>query len=216
MTNTSYVPARSMRSSVVVGLCIREKQSAYCRKPFRCSKVHRQLTLRRWRTQDGNGYVATGIAQAATRATESRTVRQWRAVSHTAQTAGRRWMEVVRMPERDMQSADACNKNDKIKTNFAKIFVCGSAEKPYYNILYFDPEDKKYHVGFGSFYLAYVFKWLSEEFEIEDALTIDAVSVVRCKDCKHRTEYGNCGHPRQKGVLPSAYPFDFCNYGEAE
>ena len=42
----------------------------------------------------------------------------------------------------------------------------------------------------------------------------DVVEVVRCKDCKHRTEYGNCGHPRQKGVLPSAYPFDFCSYGE--
>ena len=44
----------------------------------------------------------------------------------------------------------------------------------------------------------------------------DVVEVVRCKDCKHRTEYGNCGHPRQKGVLPSVYPFDFCSYGEAE
>lgn len=44
----------------------------------------------------------------------------------------------------------------------------------------------------------------------------DVVPVVRCKECKHRTEYGNCGHPRQKGVLPSAYPFDFCSYGEAE
>ena len=44
--------------------------------------------------------------------------------------------------------------------------------------------------------------------------TVDAVPVVRCKDCKHRTEYGNCGHPRQKGVLPSAYPFDFCSYGD--
>ena len=52
--------------------------------------------------------------------------------------------------------------------------------------------------------------------EIEDAPTVDAVPVVRCKDCKHRTKYGNCGHPRQKGVLPSAYPFDFCSYGEAE
>lgn len=45
---------------------------------------------------------------------------------------------------------------------------------------------------------------------------VDAVPVVRCKGCKHRTEYGNCGHPRQKGVLPAAYPFDFCNYGEAK
>ena len=44
----------------------------------------------------------------------------------------------------------------------------------------------------------------------------DVVPVVRCKDCKHRTEFGNCGHPRQKGVLPSEYPLDFCSYGEAE
>ena len=42
----------------------------------------------------------------------------------------------------------------------------------------------------------------------------DVVEVVRFKDWKHRTEYGHCGHPRQKGVLPSAYPFDFCSYGE--
>lgn len=52
--------------------------------------------------------------------------------------------------------------------------------------------------------------------DIVRAPAADVVEVVRCKDCKHRTEYGNCGHPRQKGVLPSAYPFDFCNYGEAE
>ena len=52
--------------------------------------------------------------------------------------------------------------------------------------------------------------------EIRKLPAADVVEVVRCKDCKHRTEYGNCGHPRQKGVLPSAYPFDFCNYGEVE
>ena len=51
---------------------------------------------------------------------------------------------------------------------------------------------------------------------IREMPAADVAQVVRCKDCKHRTEYGNCGHPRQKGVLPSAYPFDFCNYGEAE
>ena len=96
------------------------------------------------------------------------------------------------MLERDMQSADACNKKDKIKTNFAKIFVSGSDEKPYYNILYFDPVDKNYHVGFGSFYLPYVFKWLSEEFEIEDGLTVDAVPVVRCKDCIRRYDTDEC------------------------
>ena len=52
--------------------------------------------------------------------------------------------------------------------------------------------------------------------EIRKLPAADVAEVVRCKDCKHRTEFGNCGHPRQKGVLPSAYPFDFCNYGEAE
>lgn len=24
----------------------------------------------------------------------------------------------------------------------------------------------------------------------------DVAEMVRCKGCKHRTEYGNCGHPR--------------------
>lgn len=42
----------------------------------------------------------------------------------------------------------------------------------------------------------------------------DVAEVVRCKDCKHRTESGNCGHPRHHGILPSAYPYDFYNYGE--
>ena len=42
----------------------------------------------------------------------------------------------------------------------------------------------------------------------------DVAEVVRCKGCKHRTESGNCGHPRHHGILPSAYPYDFCSYGE--
>lgn len=49
---------------------------------------------------------------------------------------------------------------------------------------------------------------------ISDMPAADVAPVVRCRDCKHRTEYGNCGHPRQKGVLPSAYPYDFCSYGD--
>ena len=133
-----------------------------------------------------------------------------------ADYVARRWMEVVRMLERDMQSADAYNKKDKIKTNFAKIFVSGSAEKPYYNILYFDPVDKNYHVGFGSFYLPYVFKWLSEEFEIEDELTVDAVPVVRCKDCKHklRTVANGVVICREKHGMVQPSLDDFCSYGE--
>ena len=44
--------------------------------------------------------------------------------------------------------------------------------------------------------------------------TVDAVIVTRCKDCKYRTEFGNCGHLRQHGILLVAYPYDFCSYGE--
>lgn len=50
--------------------------------------------------------------------------------------------------------------------------------------------------------------------EIREMPAADVAEVVRCKDCKHRTESGNCGHPRHHGILPSAYPYDFCNYGE--
>lgn len=46
----------------------------------------------------------------------------------------------------------------------------------------------------------------------EDAA--DVAPVVHCKDCAHRTEMGNCGHPRYHGILPPAYPYDFCSYGE--
>lgn len=47
----------------------------------------------------------------------------------------------------------------------------------------------------------------------DDCPLPDAVPVVRCKDCTHRTEMGNCGHPRHHGILPTAYPYDFCSYG---
>lgn len=49
------------------------------------------------------------------------------------------------------------------------------------------------------------------EYLKEDAANV--ALVVRCKDCAHRTEMGNCGHPRHHGILPSAYPYDFCSYG---
>ncbi len=76
----------------------------------------------------------------------------------------------------DLISRSECEKT-KIKTHFAKIIVGGTAEKPYYEILYFDPDDKEYHIGFGSFSLAYVFQWLSEEFEIVDTPAVETEPV---------------------------------------
>lgn len=55
----------------------------------------------------------------------------------------------------------------KIKTNFARIVVGGSREKPCYAIMYFDPEKKELCEGFGSYNLDFVFKWPKEEFEIQ-------------------------------------------------
>lgn len=48
---------------------------------------------------------------------------------------------------------------------------------------------------------------------IENAPAIDAVPVVRCKDCRHITFsdcYGECG----KGYLGIVQPNDFCSRGE--
>lgn len=75
----------------------------------------------------------------------------------------------------NVANADGCE-NTKIRTHFAKIFVGGTAETPCYNIMYFDPMDREYHIGFSSFTLEYVFKWLAEEFEIiDEPPTVDAV-----------------------------------------
>ena len=50
--------------------------------------------------------------------------------------------------------------------------------------------------------------------EVECFQSAGVAPVTWCKDCKYRTEFGNCGHPRQHGILPTAYPYDFCSYGE--
>ena len=81
------------------------------------------------------------------------------------------------MAEKEMQSADVYPRKNKIKTNFAKIFVSGTPDRPYFNILYFDPADQDYHVGFSSYCLEYVFKRLSEEFEIESFPAADVAPV---------------------------------------
>lgn len=78
-----------------------------------------------------------------------------------------------------MIKANICGNSAKIKTPFAKIFVSGTVDKPYYEILYLDTSDGTCHIGFGSYYVEYVFKWLSEEFEIiETEPSADVALVV--------------------------------------
>lgn len=54
----------------------------------------------------------------------------------------------------------------KIKTNFAKVIVDIIDNAPYYNILYFDPRDGQYHIGYGSYTMENTFGWLRENFEL--------------------------------------------------
>ena len=67
--------------------------------------------------------------------------------------------------EEAMMSTDSQQK-EKIKTPFAKVIVDGRGANSYFSILYFDPTDKDFHIGYSSYYLDYVFNWLDEEFEI--------------------------------------------------
>ena len=55
--------------------------------------------------------------------------------------------------------------------------------------------------------------WMSE---IEDFPTVDAVEVVRCKDCKNYDDKGYCWFwDYETGMSPNEVDADdFCSYGE--
>lgn len=130
------------------------------------------------------------------------------------------------MAEKAMQSIDVCTHKNKIKTNFAKIFVSGTPVKPYFNILYFDSEGQDYRVGFGSYCLEYVFKWLSEEFEIENAPAADVAPVVHgqwkllrkgdwtsvfvCSVCGRRETIVESESYNSQLKMPRKYPYCHC------
>lgn len=53
--------------------------------------------------------------------------------------------------------------------------------------------------------------------EVHYAPTIDAVPVVRCKDCKHYDQRGYCDSEHwedAEGWSKAIEPDDFCSYGE--
>ena len=70
------------------------------------------------------------------------------------------------MTREEAMMENGSQRHEKIKTPFAKMIVGGKREKPCFSILYFDPADKDFHIGYSSYYLDYVFNWLNEEFEI--------------------------------------------------
>lgn len=54
----------------------------------------------------------------------------------------------------------------KIKAIDPKIVVNGNVDKPYYSIEYYDTSDNKWHIGYGSYELKNVIKWLKTDFDI--------------------------------------------------
>ena len=70
------------------------------------------------------------------------------------------------MTREEVMTTTDDKQKEKIKTPFAKVIVEGRGANSYFSILYFDPADKDFHIGYGSYCLDYVFNWLNEEFEI--------------------------------------------------
>lgn len=55
---------------------------------------------------------------------------------------------------------------EKIPVSEIEIIVAGTKEKPLYHIKYFDLRDGKYHIGFSSYCLDYVYAWKDECFRL--------------------------------------------------
>ena len=70
----------------------------------------------------------------------------------------------------------------KIKTHHARIVVDGTAEKPYYSIEWYDPTKNEYFLGYSSYYIDYVFKWLEECFEIVETPKTNAQKIRAMSD----------------------------------
>ena len=54
-----------------------------------------------------------------------------------------------------------------------------------------------------------------DAFQIANAPTVDAVEVIRCRDCNHcDPENYHCDHPMSTAAPLRRKPDDFCSYGK--
>lgn len=97
---------------------------------------------------------------------------------YAATRSGRRYREMAENIN-NLTSAEIGAQVEKIKTHFAQIVVGGSRRKPYYHILFFNPADGEFHVGWSSYKLKYVRRWLRENFEIVDGASVYDMSPVK-------------------------------------
>nr|DAV38759.1 MAG TPA: hypothetical protein [Caudoviricetes sp.] len=66
----------------------------------------------------------------------------------------------------DKEETTMVAEQDKIKVDKIDILVHGTADKPYYVIVYHEIGKDYSNEGFGSYYLKNVFTWKDEYFEI--------------------------------------------------
>jgi len=74
------------------------------------------------------------------------------------------------------------SKDVKIKVTSADVIVRMIADKPYYEIKYHKIGCNKYHTGFGSYNLDYVFEWLQECFEIVEKDNVTLLEMARYQE----------------------------------
>ena len=82
----------------------------------------------------------------------------------------------------EVQTMDSVNVNKNVNklavTEKPEIIVCGTVDKPYFEIKYHEVGKPDVNVGFGSYNIENVFKWLENEFvvvEVEERKTPDVV-----------------------------------------
>ena len=90
---------------------------------------------------------------------------------------------------------------EMIKTCFAQIIVNNSEDKPYYSIMYW--ENGAMNIGFSSYNLDYVRRWLNEEFEVKRNVDVTLVKRAHwfeldgmqiCSNCSGGKASVQCKH----------------------
>lgn len=79
------------------------------------------------------------------------------------------------IPLYEEEAFDCCNFKPKsrfveLPFDFCKIIVTGTADNPYYQLLYYNNKVKDWSIGYSSYDLANVFRWKQELEEAENAL----------------------------------------------
>lgn len=70
----------------------------------------------------------------------------------------------------------------KKKVLSADIIVTGTKDKPYFEIKYKEVGKKHYNLGFGSYFLDYVFEWKDEYLEVVEKRNALKKLLLKIKD----------------------------------